>query len=95
VPGYSPAWAPTSQAEGYADQAHSATAEAVDWGAEKVHQALNRLFNSPAIEEHPGGGTSGPPLMPGPPTAPPGAPPPTAPHPVPGPAPTPPSGGGR
>jgi hypothetical protein len=90
--GYSPAWAPTSQAEGYADQAHSATAEAVDWGAAKVHQALSRLFNSPAIEEHPG--TGGPPVMPAPPSAPPSPPPPTEPHPVPGPAPTPAASGG-
>jgi hypothetical protein len=93
--GYSPAWAPTSQAEGYADQAHSATADAVDWGAEKVHQALSRLFNSPAIEEHPGHGPSGPPLMPAPPTAPPAPPPASDPQPVPGPAPTPPRGGGH
>jgi hypothetical protein len=44
--GYSPGWAPTSQAENLADKGQEATAEGID-------HALDRMFNSPAVEQHP------------------------------------------
>ena len=93
--GYSPPIVPTSLAENYADQAQSAAASDVDWGADKVDQALHRFFDSPAIEQHPStpGPTSGPPLAPPPPTAPPSPPAATAPSPRPQAPPTPPGGG--
>jgi hypothetical protein len=94
--GYSPAWAPTSQAEGYADQGQDAVARGVDWGADKVQGALHRFFDNPAIEQHPSPGTtSGPPVMPAPPTSPPSAAPPGTPSPVPQAPPTPPASGGH
>lgn len=93
--GYSPSRALTSQAETFVDdKGQGAVASGIDTGLDKIGHAVQRLFDNPAIEQHPSTPPpGGPTVAPAPPTAPPSAPALGTPSPEPQAPPSPPSGG--